>query len=144
MRLIIDGDGTPNREQLTLLARKYHIPVLIYCDMSHEITSDYARIILCDTGYQSVDEKIMNHLEKGDLLVTQDYGLAAIALSLNAIVFHPNGLEYKKEEIDFLLHSRYENSKLRRQKKRIIGPKKRTKLEEQRLLYNIEKKMTNS
>lgn len=143
MRLIIDGDATPSREKLIALAKKYNIPVLIYCDMSHMIISDYADVILCDTGYQSVDEKIINHLKKGDLLVTQDYGLAALALSLNAIVFHPNGLEYTKEEIDLLLHSRYTNSKLRRQKKRVSGPKKRTKLEEQRLLDSIEKKMTN-
>lgn len=143
MRLMIDGDATPSREKLLALAKKYNIPVLIYCDMSHMITSNYAEVILCDTGYQSVDEKIINHLKKGDLLVTQDYGLAALALSLDAIVFHPNGFEYQKEEIELLLHVRYENSKLRRQKKRVSGPKKRTKLEEETLLYNIEKKMTN-
>ena len=143
MRIVIDGDATPSREKLILLAQKYQIPVFIYCDMSHNITSSYAKIILCDTGYQSVDEKIVNNLTREDLLITQDYGLASLALALNATVFHPNGFEYHKEEIELLLNIRYENSKFRKQKKKVKGPKKRTKLEEQRLLKMVEEKIIN-
>jgi uncharacterized protein YaiI (UPF0178 family) len=69
----------------------------------------------------------VNRVNKGDLVVTQDYGLAAMVLSKQANVINQNGLRYTNENIDQLLFTRYVSKKVRNAGGRVKGPKKRQK-----------------
>lgn len=135
MRIIIDGDATSGIAKIESIAKKYKIECTIFCDYAHIINSSYSEIIQVSTGFQSVDMAILPHLCENDILITQDYGLASLGLSKNCYVIHPRGMEYTNDNIDILLQNRYFNLK----QKRKIGPKKRTKEDEIKLLQTLER-----
>ena len=125
MRVLIDGDASPVKEEAIDLCIKFDVECIIYMDYSHEYQSDYATIVYCDKHKDSVDLKISNACLKNDIVVTQDYGLATLILTKSGIVLHNNGFIINESNIDTLLESRYLGNKLRN-KTKIKGPRKRT------------------
>ena len=99
----------------------------VYVDTSHILNCDYAIVVIVDTGMQSVDVKLENEIQQKDIVITQDYGVAVVALSKNAYVIHPSGVEYTNYNILELLENRHRNIKLRRQRIKTAKIKKRTK-----------------
>ena len=77
-------------------------------------------------GPDSVDFKLVNTLSKGDIVITGDYGLAAMCIAKGAFVIDSNGRQMTSDNIDQLLAFRYESAKIRRAGGRLKGPKKRT------------------
>ena len=126
MKIFIDGDGCPVVNLTLSLAEKNHIPVTIVCDESHFFQKPYAHILQVSKGKDSVDFALVNALEKEDLVITQDYGLAAMALAKGAHVLHQDGFFYTEDNIEGLLMSRHENQKIMARGGRVKGPKKRT------------------
>lgn len=126
MKLLIDADACPVTAIAALEANKRNIEILLFCDTSHALYFDNATTIVVSKGADSADFAIVNSIDKGDLVITQDYGLAAMCLSKGAYVLNQDGKEYTDENIGGLLTSRYENKKLRMAGKKTKGPKKRT------------------
>ncbi|NLB89891.1 MAG: DUF188 domain-containing protein, partial [Clostridiales bacterium] len=90
-------------------------------------------------GVDSVDFAIANRLQKGDIVITQDYGLAALCLGKGALVLRQDGYEYTDEQIQGLLMMRYENQKIRQRGGRVKGPKKRSEKDNQMFCQSLEK-----
>jgi uncharacterized protein YaiI (UPF0178 family) len=88
-----------------------------------------AETIVVSQGADAVDFALVNRVVNGDLVITQDYGLAAMVLSKQAYVLNQNGFQYTNENIDSLLHTRYVSKKIRNAGGRVKGPKKRQKLD---------------
>ena len=126
MRILIDADGCPVVRLTVSVAKEYGIPAVIFCDTSHEFHLDGVETVTVDKGADSADFAIVNFVESGDLVVTQDYGLAAMVLSKKGSVLTQNGLEITAFNIDSLLASRYAAKKARMSKKHLKGPPKRT------------------
>ena len=103
-----------------------HVPVLILCDTSHRIEREGAQTLIFDQGADSVDFALVNRLEKGDIAVTQDYGLASMCLSRGGRALNQNGLVYTNENIDALLETRWQTKRMVRAGKHVKGPAKRT------------------
>ena len=139
MRIIVDADACPGIPLITEVARKYNLELLLYADDSHNIESDYGKVIVSSKGFQSVDIVISNDIKKGDILITQDFGLAVIGLSKKANVIHTKGMIYTDDNIDGLLFERHLNSKLRKKRVHTKGPKKRTKEDDIKLIGSLEK-----
>lgn len=127
MRILIDADGCPVVNIAVNIAEKYDLECIIICDSSHIFRSDYAKVVTVDKGADSSDFKLVNLAEKGDIAITQDYGLAAMCLSRNVFAVSQNGLVYDNDNIDSLLLSRHTAKKIRRSGGRLKGPPKRTK-----------------
>ena len=127
MKIWIDGDGCPVVRQTVSLAKQYGIPCAILCDMSHSFRTGDAEVLICDKGADSVDYRLANLVRAGDLVVTQDYGLAAMCLSRKAVPIHQDGMVYTNENIDGLLFFRAAAKKIRNAGGRLKGPSKRTK-----------------
>lgn len=127
MTILIDADGCPVVDLTVQLARKYNVPVIILCDTAHQIEREGAQTLTFDKGADSVDFALVNHVIPGDLVITQDYGLASMCLARRARVLNQNGLEYTAQNIDLLLLRRHENKKLLRSGKHPKGSAKRTK-----------------
>ena len=125
--VLIDADGCPVVDLTIRICRAQGIPVLILCDTAHRIERDGAETMVFDKGTDSVDFALVNRVRPGDVVITQDYGLAAMCLSRRARVLNQNGLEYTAENIDGLLEQRHYNKKLLRAGKHLKGPAKRTK-----------------
>ena len=113
MRVLVDGDASPVKDEVICLCKEFGVECIIYMDYSHEYESDYAKVIFCDKGKDSVDLKISNECENSDIVVTQDYGLATLILAKGGLVIHNNGFLIDNKNIDILLDSRYLSNKLR-------------------------------
>ena len=125
MKILIDADGCPVVDIAVRLARKYGIECLILCDTAHEYNKEGATTITVSKGADSVDFALVNLVQKGDIVVTQDYGLAAMCLARGAVPLNQNGMIYRDSSIDSLLHQRHTAQKIRRGGGRLKGPKKR-------------------
>ncbi|QLY40383.1 YaiI/YqxD family protein [Hujiaoplasma nucleasis] len=126
MKILIDADASPVKNIIIQVAKKYQIPVIIVSNYNHRMTSDYARIITIDEGRDMADHEIINHTLPGDLVVTQDYGLASLVLMKKADCLHQNGWFYTNDNIDGLLMQRQISQKIRRSKQRNTHIAKRT------------------
>ena len=140
--VLIDADGCPVVDLTIRICRSRQIPVLILCDTAHQIQRDGAQTLVFDKGSDSVDFALVNRVCPGDIVVTQDYGLASMCLARRARVLNQNGLEYTGENIDFLLVRRHENKKLLRSGKHPKGPAKRTREQDNAFAQTLEKMLT--
>ena len=127
MQLLIDGDGCPVIDISVRLCRKYAFPCLILCDTAHEFHREGAETLVFDKGMDSVDYQLANLATIGDIVITQDYGLASLCLAKKAIVLHQDGWLYTQDNIDALLFQRHESQKIRASGGHTRGQKKRTK-----------------
>ena len=127
MNILIDADGCPVVDLTLQIAKRFGISVIILCDTSHQIEREGAQTLVFDKGSDSVDFALVNRVKPGDVVVTQDYGLASMCLAKRVRVLNQNGLEYTADNIDALMLRRYENQKLLRAGKRPKGCAKRTK-----------------
>lgn len=125
-RLLIDADACPTLGMAVDIAHQHKIECLIICDTSHVINDDRARTITVGQGADSVDFVLVNLLDYGDIVVTQDYGLAAMCLARGARVINQNGLEYTNDNIDSMLFSRHIAREMRKAGQRTKGPSKRS------------------
>lgn len=139
MRFVIDGDGSPVKEEVIRLGKKFQLPVLIITSVDHYTMKEYpdfVQFIYVDKGADRADYQIVKEIKPGDLLITQDYGLASLVLPKKARVFHHSGKEYLVETIDQLLMQRYIGGQMRKAGKRTKGPKPFTASDRQ-LFYEI-------
>lgn len=131
MELFIDADGCPVTGIAVKLARQYGMACTILCDTAHALQREGARTITVSKGADSVDFALVNLVKPGDLVVTQDYGLAAMCLSRGAVPIHQDGMVYTNENIDGLLFFRAAARRIRSGGGRLKGPPKRTKAQDQ-------------
>lgn len=129
-KILVDADACPVKGIIVDEARHRQIPVMMFIDVNHEIHDGYSEVIVVDQGRDSVDFRLIAAVKDGDIVVTQDYGVAAIALSKKAQVIHQSGMLFTGYNIDSLLQDRYTGQKNRRMGKRTPGPKKRSKQED--------------
>ncbi len=125
-RILIDADGCPVVDIAVRLAKEYQAECLILCDTSHVFEKNGAVTLTFSKGADSVDFALVNMLKAGDIVVTQDYGLAAMCLARGAVPVSQNGMEYSAHNIDALLLARHTARKIRNAGGRLKGPAKRT------------------
>lgn len=141
MKIFVDADACPVVGIAEDIATKYNISVTLLCDTNHVLTSDYSEVIVVGAGADAVDYKLISICHRGDIVVTQDYGVAAMALGKGAFAIHQSGKWYTNENIDQMLMERHLNKKARRASSRnhIKGPRKRTEEDDQRFAESFEK-----
>ena len=140
MQIYVDADACPVVGIVEKTARKYQIPVTLLCDTNHVLTSGYSEVIVVGAGADAVDYKLISLCRRGDIVVTQDYGVAAMALGKGAYAIHQSGKWYTDENIDQMLMERHLNKKARRasHKNHLKGPKKRTEEDDERFAQSFE------
>lgn len=127
MKILIDADGCPVVDTTISVANKFNIEVIIMCDTSHVFNKLGVETIVLPKGADSVDFALVNKVNKNDIVVTQDYGLAAMVLSKGGNPINQNGIIYDNKNIDQLLFTRHISKKARAAGSRMKGPKKRQK-----------------
>lgn len=141
MRILVDADACPVKQIAEKVAQTYKIPMIMFIDTSHELHSEYSQVITVSQGPDAVDLALINQLEKGDIVITQDYGVASLALGKGGYAINQNGLIYTNENIDRLLFERFLGKKQRNSKSKSHqkGPKKRTQENNEHFLESFEK-----
>ena len=133
-RILIDADACPVVREAVEAARARSIPVTLLCDEHHMLHSDYAQVRYVASGADAVDIALMNLCRPGDVVLTQDYGVAAMALGRGAHAIHHTGKRYTNENIDLMLMERHMAKKARRAsgKHHLHGPAKFTQADRER------------
>ena len=126
MKILIDGDGCPVTDLTIKVSKQFNIDVIIMCDTSHVFNKEGAKTMVFSKGADSVDFALINLVQKEDIVITQDYGLAAMAINKASYVINQNGLIYTNDNIDRLLYNRHISKKIRKSGGRVKGPKKRS------------------
>ena len=126
MKVLIDADACPVVNIAVSLCRQYGTECILLCDTAHEMHREGAQTLVFDKGADSVDFALVNRVQSGDIVITQDYGLASMCLAKNAIVLHQDGWQYTEYNIQALLFQRHESKKFRAAGGRTKGPSKRT------------------
>lgn len=139
MKIFIDADGCPVVDITVRIAKKHSLECYIICDTAHEFRKDGATTVVVEKGADSVDFKLVNLVGAGDIVVTQDYGLAAMCLARKAVPLSQNGLVFTDKNIEELLFSRYVSKKIRNAGGRLKGPSKRTPEQDEHFRQALEK-----
>lgn len=141
MQIYVDADACPVVRQVERTAEKYGVNVTLLCDTNHVLQSDYSEVKIIGAGADAVDFALINMCRKGDIVVTQDYGVAAMALGRGAAAIHQSGRWYTDENISQLLMERHLAKQARRasSKNHLKGPAKRTREDDERFLESFEK-----
>lgn len=131
MNVLIDADGCPVVDIAIRICRQHNVSCILLCDTAHQFYRDDATALVFDKGADSVDYALANRAQPGDIVITQDYGLASMCLARKARVLHQDGWEYTLYNIDALLLQRHESRKFRASGGRTKGPKRRTPAQDQ-------------
>jgi len=144
MKILIDADACPRAALQYCLesGKKHNIPVWTVASFNHNILSDHH--ITVGSASQEADIKVINLTEAGDIIITQDWGLASMVLAKLAYCLNPTGTEYSPEKMDFLLEEREIKAKFRRGGGRTKGPSKRTPVDDSRFAAGLERIISNS
>ena len=141
MHIYVDADACPVIGIVERIAKSHNIAVTLLCDTNHYLTSNYSEVVYVGAGADAVDFKLVNLCTRDDIVVTQDYGVAAMALSKGAYAIHQSGKWYTNDNIDQMLMERHLNKKVRRSshKNHMKGPRKRTEEDDVRFAQSFEK-----
>jgi len=139
--IYVDADACPVVKIVENVAKKYKIPVSLLCDTNHVLDSAYSQVIVIGAGADAVDFALIGKCKKGDVVVTQDYGVAAMALGKGAYAIHQSGKWYTNDNIDMLLMERHLAKEARRKssKNHMKGPSKRTREDDLNFEQSFEK-----
>ncbi len=145
MKIFIDADGCPVVKNTLKLSKLFSIETIIVADTAHNFDSyDADQIITVSKGSDSADFRIVNMISKNDIVITQDYGLAAMCLAKKANVINQNGLIYTEDNIDTLLVQRHIGKKIRNSGGRMKGPSKRTHQQDITFETNLKQVIKNA
>lgn len=153
--LYIDADACPVTKQALAVARKAHVPVIIAGNTTQNLERSIRRddprgpedarngfwvgVLQCGVGADSADFAIVQQLEPGDVVVTQDIGLASMVLGRGARAIGVRGRIYDPLTIDMDMQIRHEEKKIRRQGGRTKGPAPFTDDDRERFTRNLQR-----
>jgi uncharacterized protein len=140
MKILVDADACPVRAIISKIATELGVPVVLVTDTSHELSDANAQVVIIGQGRDAVDFALINRTVRGDIVMTQDYGVAAMALARQAHALNQNGLCFTADNMDLLLQERHMAQKARRSGKRTGGFKKRS-LEDDRAFEQALRKL---
>ena len=139
-KIIVDADSCPVKDIVTEVGVEFKLPVLMVASVAHELPEmPGVENLRVDSSPQAVDMVIVNRLQRGDIAVTGDYGLASLLLGKGGQVISPRGFVYKNENIDRLLLQRHVDAKIRRAGGRTKGPRSFTGEDRQRFADTLRK-----
>ena len=127
MQIFVDADACPVVAIIEKIAKDNSVPVMLLCDTNHVLSSTYSKVVVVGAGADAVDYKLISICHKGDIVVSQDYGVAAMALGKGAYAIHQSGKWFTNDNIDEMLFSRHIAKVMRNSKKKshLKGGRKR-------------------
>lgn len=137
MKVIVDADACP-RSCLSILSReqkRFSYRLITVASFNHKI--DNSMHIIVGNEKEAADIAVINQVNREDLVVTQDWGLAALVLAKGGKAIAPSGRIYQDKDIDFLLEERSIKAKIRRSGTRTKGPKARRRQDDDKFHQSL-------
>lgn len=141
VKIIVDADASPVKNEIIQLAENYQLQVILVSSIAHYSFDEhpaFVQNVYVEKGVDQADFKIVQLATPGDIIVTQDYGLASLLLPKDCIVLHHKGYGYTKENIDQLLQSRHISAQMRKSGHRTKGPKPFTEGDRQKFYEYLD------
>jgi uncharacterized protein YaiI (UPF0178 family) len=126
IKVLVDADACPVKDIIISIAKEFELEIVMFADTSHILDDGYSRVVIVSQARDAVDIALINQTQQGDIVVTQDYGVASMALGKQAYAINHNGLIYDSSNIDRLLMERFLSQKIRRPGGRTSNQKKRS------------------
>lgn len=147
LKIYVDADACPVKDIIIEEATNRNLEVVLVTSISHFSLQAYppgVETIYVDNGNEAADYRIIQLAKKGDFIITQDYGLASLALGKKCLVMHHKGFMYTNKNIDQMLQTRYLSAQARKAGNRTKGPKAFTNEDKetfrQKFIQAIEKR----
>lgn len=150
--LFIDADACPVIREALAAARTEGTPCVIAGNTTQNLSRHvrstdpteprdgfWVSTLQASVGADSADFAIVRELRPHDVLVTQDIGLASIALGRGARAIGVRGRVYEPEAIDSMLLVRHEERRLRRAGGRTQGPRAFTERDRRRFVRTLRR-----
>ena len=120
--VFVDADGCPVLEDVLEIVDNHKVHVVH--NRHHQITINSANVTTYETGDRpdEADHYIYNHISSGDLVITDDLGLAGLVLARGALVIRFRGDVVGNDQIDQRLSMRHAAAKARRDRGHGKGP----------------------
>jgi hypothetical protein len=143
VKIYLDADGAPWRDLVIERARWHGVTVVVVADYSHVLPlGKGVERVMVDDGRDAADFAIVNRVQEGDLVITQDVGLASLVLPKGAVVLSPRGYEFREDSIERQLAQRWSAQRIRRGGGRTQGPKPLSADDCARFLELLEQSIT--
>ena len=126
LRLFVDGDAFPNLLKPILLRAIERLKIETYVYANKKINigkSKYVEYIIVDAGADEADDRIVEVLTEGDLVITADIPLADRVISKNAHAIDHRGELYSVDNIKQYLAMRNLMESIRESGEITKGPK---------------------
>ncbi|GEL78206.1 YaiI/YqxD family protein [Tenuibacillus multivorans] len=146
MKIYVDADACPVKDIIIEEAGKRDFIVVLvksYAHYSNKIEEPHVETIYVDSEHEAADYKLMQIVHPGDVVVTQDYGLASLLMAKQCTILHHKGFIYTPDKMDTLLHSRYASAMERKSGKRTKGPKAMTETDREKFRVRFVKAIDN-
>ena len=144
MKVLIVADACPVVDIAVRLCRQFHIECVLLCDTAHTMHREGSETLIFDKGADSVDFALVNRVEQGDIVITQDYGLASMCLARTEHVLHQDGWAYTPDNIGALLFQRHASREYRAAGGRTKGPSKRKQEQDKAFAAAFERLLQQS
>lgn len=144
MKVIIDADACPVINETIDISAEYNLEVILVSDFNHEMHYEGVTCIQVAQGADSSDHKIFSMINKGDIVITSDGGLANLVIGKQGIPISFSGFIYTLDNIDNVLMERYLNAKARKAKQRFKNIPKRTDEDDENFVSALIKTIENN
>jgi uncharacterized protein YaiI (UPF0178 family) len=143
VKIYIDADGAPWREVVIEQGKRHGVTVVVVADYSHAFPEEEGvERIVVDGGADAADFAILNRVQQGDLVITQDVGLASLVLPKGAAVISPRGHEFTEDSMQGRLARRWLHGRIRMAGGRIKGPRSFAPADRDQFLSLLERKLS--
>lgn len=145
MKIYVDADGAPWWDLVIERGRRHGVTVVMVADYSHHFPPEEGvERVVVDGGKDAADFAIVNRVHAGDLVVTQDVGLASLVLPQGAAVISPRGYEFSEDSMAGRLARRWLHGRIMRAGGRVSGPPALSEDERDRFLMLLDNKIIAS
>lgn len=147
-RILVDADACPSLDVIIGIAKRHNTLVILVGNETQNLPrfqkTPGISIIEVASTRDAADYAIMSRVAAGDIVITDDIGLAVLVLSKGATALSTRGKIYNPVTIDSELFLRHEGQRVRRAGGRTKGPSAYTQEDKQHFIEVLKRLLSRS
>lgn len=145
MKIYIDADACPVKDEVYRVARRYQVGVTVVANMRMRVPTDpIFHLHLVENDLDAADDWIVSNVQPGDIVITIDIPLADRCLKQNAIVLGHKGKQFTESGVGQAVAMRNLLSELREMGEITGGPSSMTRRDRSRFLQELNNIIQNA
>lgn len=145
LKLLVDADACPVKDEVYVVATRYRIPVALVANARMYVPEGFGvEMVVVGGSPDAADDWIAENASTGDVVVTADIPLASRCLAVGAHVLGTNGRPFTEDSIGSALATRELKSQLREMGLQSGGPRPLTSKDRSRFLSKLDELVQRS